>query len=172
MTIIAHIPEDKPWKFVTNDDGQVIIPDNMVDLQNFLETLWNRIFENNEQEQIKLYNQAAVKYNKAVGFQAITIIDNFKKQKQIMATKKAAAEKKAATKKATAKKVAVKAVSKKAVPKKAEPKKDGKKKVSQKVIVAELADKGLTIDQIVEQTGIKKTNVSWYFSKLKLGKKK
>jgi len=155
MTIIAHIPEDKPWKFVTNDDGQVIIPDNMVDLQNFLETLWNRIFENNEQEQIKLYNKAAEKYNKQAKFQAITIIDNFQKQKE-MATKKAAA-KKAAPKKAPVKKAAT-------------PKADGEKKVSQKTQIVELANQGKTIDEIVEATGIKKANVQWYFSKLKLGK--
>lgn len=165
MTIIAHIPEDKPWKFVTNDDGQVIIPDNMVDLQNFLETLWNRIFENNEQEQIKLYNKAAEKYNKQAKFQAITIIDNFQKQKE-MATKKAAA-KKAAPKKAAAKKAAAK---KAPVKKAATPKADGEKKVSQKTQIVELANQGKTIDEIVEATGIKKANVQWYFSKLKLGK--
>jgi hypothetical protein len=50
------------------------------------------------------------------------------------------------------------------------PKADGEKKVSQKTQIVELAEQGKTIDQIVEATGIKKANVQWYFSKLKLGK--
>lgn len=153
---IAIIPEDKPWKFVANDDGDIIIPDNMADLQNFLDALWTKIFENNERDKIKLYNAAAEKYNKQAGFQAITTINNFLKQKK-MATKKTAAKKAAAKKAQIVKKS--KTIDETPV-----------KKVSQKTQIVELAEKGKTINEIVEVTGIKKANVQWYFSKLKLGK--
>ena len=84
-----------------------------------------------------------------------------------MATKKAAA-KKAATKKSAPKKGAAK---KSAPAKKAAAKKE-KGAPSQKDQIVMLADQGLDVDQIVEKTGIKKANVQWYFSELKLGKKK
>ena len=70
---------------------------------------------------------------------------------------------------ATKKKAAKKSAPKKSAPNKAA--KTGEKKVSQKTQIVELAGKGKSIDQIVEITGIKKANVQWYFSKLKLGKK-
>lgn len=50
------------------------------------------------------------------------------------------------------------------------PKVDGEKKLSQKFRIVKLAEEGKTIDEIVELSGIKKANVQWYFSKLKLGK--
>lgn len=89
-----------------NEDGEVIIPDNMVELQDFLEIVWDEIFINNNEDQIKLYNKAAEKYNKQAKFPAITIINNFKQQKN-MATKKTAV-KKSAPKKSVAKKAAPK----------------------------------------------------------------
>lgn len=163
MGSIAYIKEEKQWKFVTADNGHVIVPDNMMDLQRFLQTLWDKIFEEDEQDKIRLYNQAAKKYNDAARFQAITIIDNFQKQKE-MATKKKAAAKKAAAKPATKKS----AIVKKTVSAKNE--NGTEKKVSQKSQIVDLAEQGKTIDEITELTGIKKSNVQWYFSKLKLGK--
>lgn len=44
------------------------------------------------------------------------------------------------------------------------------KRITQKSQIIELASQGLSIDQIVEKTGIRKINVQWYFSKLKLNK--
>lgn len=152
--MIAIIPDDLPFQF--NDE--IIIPDNSSDLQNFIETLWNKIYNNNEIDKIDLYNKAAIKYNEQVKFDAVTIINNLKNQK--MATKKVA-------------KKAVKKIAKKAVKKSVPQKKSSivkEKKPSQKSKIVELAEKGKTIDEIAEITGFKKTNVSWYFYKLKLGK--
>lgn len=49
---------------------------------------------------------------------------------------------------------------------------DGTKKVTQKEQIVALAEKGKSIDQIEELTGLKRSNISWYFSKLNLGKVK
>lgn len=152
-----------------HDEQEIVIPDNLVDLQDFLADLWEKIFEDNQVDKIDLYNTAAKKYNKAVSRDIMELITNFKKQKN-MATKKAAA-KKAAPKKAVA--------AKKAAPKKATTKKattaPGEKKESQKEIIVRLNSKaggGMNVDEIVAETGIKKTNVQWYFSKLGLKNEK
>lgn len=159
--MIAIIPNDKAFVFKTNDNNEIIIPDNLVDLQNFIDTLWDKISNENEILKIELYNKAAKIYNEKAKFQAITIIHNFKQQK--MATTKKAAKK-------TAPKKAVPNLKKiTTLPEKETPVKE--KKPSQKDQIVLLADEGKTIDEIAEATGIKKTNVSWYFSKLKLSKK-
>lgn len=44
------------------------------------------------------------------------------------------------------------------------------RKPSQKEQIIVLADKGLTITEIADISGLKKANVQWYFSKLKLSK--
>lgn len=154
-----------------NEDGELILPQNIVELRELADELWEEIFseEKENKEKIKTYNQAASLCNRLAGRDDLTVIKNFKqlKEEQIMATKKAAA-KKAATKKSAPKKGAAK---KSAPAKKAAAKKE-KGAPSQKDQIVMLADQGLDVDQIVEKTGIKKANVQWYFSKLKLGKKK
>ena len=165
--MIVLIPKDAPYAFIKDENDNIIIPDISVELQSFTGTLWDEIHNENNYnyDKIELYNEAAQKYNKQIKFQAITIINNFKNQK--MATTKKAV-KKSAPKKATKKIVTKSAPAKKSVPVK--PVETKEKKVSQKSQIVELAAKGKTIDEIAEITGIKKTNVSWYFYKLKLGK--
>lgn len=147
-------------QFQIDDNNKIVIPNNMVDLQDFTQALWDKIFDNEETNLIPTYNLAAEKYNDQAGWEVLITIKNYKE----MATKKAAADK-AVTKKATpVKKAAVSTVEKTL----AKVKTVGAP--SQKSQIVKLAEKGKTIDQIVEATGIKKANVSWYFSKLKLGK--
>jgi len=175
----------------TEDNEQFIIPNNLAELQQLTQDLWHKIFFENDISQIPIYNEAAEKYNKQAKFVAITIIDNFKKQQQ-MATKKEvaattkksaklidtvvpAAEKKKAER--AAKKDEKPAVEKAPVEKVAKAEKPAAEKpavekapvekaASQKTQVVELAEQGKGVDEIVEATGIKKTNVQWYFSKL------
>lgn len=139
------------------------IPENLVELQEFCDNLWDKIFDLGQKELIMLYNAAAEKYNKKVKAPILIIINN-----KTMATAK-----KATTKKATTKKVTKKAAPKKTKP---APKVETEvevvqKKSSQKAIIVELAEQGYTADEIVAETGIKKGNVQWYFSKLKLKSK-
>lgn len=147
-----------------HDEQEIIIPNNLVDLQEFLADLWENIFDNDQTDKIDLYNTAAKKYNKAVSRDIMELITNFKKQKNM------------ATKKAAVKKAAPKKAAKKAAPKKAAAKKvAGEKKESQKEIIVRLNSKaggGMNVDEIVAETGIKKTNVQWYFSKLGLKNEK
>ncbi len=49
-----------------HDDEEITIPDNLVELQDFLSDLWEKIFDNDQTDKIALYNTAAKKYNKAV----------------------------------------------------------------------------------------------------------
>ena len=147
--------------------SDIEVPENLVELQEFCEDLWYKIFELHQKELTMLYNEAAEKYNKKVKSPILIIINS-----KTMATAKKAAAKKAAPKKDT-KKAAPKKDTKKAAPKAKAAPVDGEapKKVSQKIIIAELAEQGFTIDEIVAETGIKKGNVQWYFSKLKLKSK-
>ena len=151
---------DHQQRVSSND---IEVPENLVELQEFCDDLWNKIFELNQKELIMLYNEAAEKYNKKVKSPILIVINS-----KTMATAK-----KAATKKAAPKKVTKKAAPKKATAKAKAAPVDGEapKKVSQKIIIAELAEQGFTIDEIVAETGIKKGNVHWYFSKLKLKSK-
>lgn len=153
-------PEAFQW-YLQNDiyyPSFETLPENKgTDLSDFLGDLWEKIFDAEKPNKalIEVYNKGAKIFNDDVKRESLLIITNFKNQKdQIMATKKKAAKKSAP---------------KKSAPNKAA--KTGEKKVSQKTQIVELAGKGKSIDQIVEITGIKKANVQWYFSKLKLGKK-
>jgi glutamyl-tRNA reductase len=152
------------------NDNEIIIPVNIVELQEFCQNYWELIFEKNEHQHVKIYNEAARQYNNYMQKYTMKIISNLKQQIQMENEEKVVAAKKAA-KKAAPKKVAKKAVKKVA-------KKAAKKTAkvagapSQKTQIVELAGKGKTIDQIVEATKIPKANVAWYFSKLQLGKSK
>lgn len=169
------------YQIQIDDNGDMVIPETQGEKQDFLQTLWGRIFgEGNEFDLVPIYNRAAEAYNKTAGQVIMLIINNNVKQKT-MAEKKAAAKKavpkKAAIKKGAVKKVAEKKpAAKKVAPKKAAPKKaegvpaEGKKE-TQKEIIVRLHGEGKTINEIVEISGIQKPNVSYYFSKLKLNKK-
>jgi len=171
---------------------EFVMPTNLADLQELLQSLWIDIFEKDDISKIDLYNQAAKIYNDKARFGAITIITNFKKQKE-MATKKdvaattkkaklidtvmpAADKKKAERAKAKAAEVLetplVQEEGEIAAPKvKKEAAEPVEKKKTQKELIVELAEDGKSIDEVVEATGIKKTNVQWYFSKLGYSKK-
>jgi hypothetical protein len=149
-------------------DIEILIPHNQVELQEFTAVLWDKITIDNDHTQIQTYNQAAEKYNKQAGWEALIIIHNLKQIK--MATVKKAAPKKVVVKKAASKKVVKKAVAKVSTVDATLAKVKTVGAPSQKTQIVELAEKGKTVDEIVAATGIKKTNVAWYFSKLKLGK--
>lgn len=226
--------------FIDDEPKKPKLPENQLELANYLEKLWNDIFERNAIDKINLYNEGAQKYNKAASAYIMELITNFQKQKQKQkqmatksnavvaaapATKESKAQKQAKlaakntdaavvetepkAESATAEKKRLKAEALANVGAtadalvaaqtalEAEPSKAKKvklqaavdaaaeahaaakiaagikeKKVSQKEQVIELAGQGMTVDQVVEATGIKKTNVAWYFSKHGLNKAK
>jgi len=146
------------YTFLFDDDDQIIYPESQGERQEFLEVLYDVLNGDKEAEDyflgdydqkdlIRVYNSVVDLYNKEA---KSSIYSHFNKSN--MATKKKAAAKK-------------NAAAKKAAPK---PKKNGEK--SQKQQIVELAEKGYTVDQIVEKTGIQKPNVSSIYSRLGLKK--
>jgi hypothetical protein len=152
------------------ENNDLEYPKTQIERQSFLNTCWELIFDTEEKPYLGLiphYNKVAEAYNKEAKSPIMVIINNQIQSK--MATAKKAAAKKAAPKKAAAKKAAPKkTVVKKATKVNAD---NGEKPKTQKQIIVELAEKGHTIDEIAEISGIQKPNVSSTYSRLKLGKK-
>jgi len=137
--------------------------DNLVEVQEWLEDLFETVVETLDKQLLALYNKTAHAYNVKAGK---IIFSNFQNPSQMATTKKAAAQKETvaapAPKTAATKKVAAATV---AATEATEPE---AKPLSQKEQVIQAATEGKSVNEIVEEFGFIKTNVSWYFSQHKL----
>ncbi len=133
--------------------------DNLAEVQEWLQDLFETVIETLDKDLLKLYNKTANTYNSKSGK---IIFLNFQNPIQMATAKKAAATKEVAAAKPTPKTAAPAKAAAKVAP---ADKEAAEKPLSQKEIVCQEAEAGLSINEIVEKHGFIKTNVSWYFSK-------
>ena len=69
------IKSEKEYQLEYNDDNQIIIPTNMIDLQDFLYILWIRIHENKEKQLNEAYNKGAKIYNTNAGAKIMSMLN-------------------------------------------------------------------------------------------------
>ena len=69
------IKSEKEYQLEYNDDNQIIIPTNMIDLQDFLYILWIRIHENKEKQLHEAYNKGAKIYNTNAGAKIMSMLN-------------------------------------------------------------------------------------------------
>jgi len=153
-------------------EEEVVIPNDLVDLQEFLENLWSDIFDKHERAKIPLYNQAANKYNAKRGWTVMSLVTNYKAQKEQASLYNSNMEKlDAASKKAVKEASKVQIKIKPAKPTKSDkPKKERSDKeptTGKGGEIMKLARAGKSIDEIAK-AGYNKTSVAWYFSKFKI----
>lgn len=163
--IYIHNNNNKMARLKYDGEGKLIIPslEYLAEVSDFLQDLFEVVISTQDTKLLAIYNKTALAYNAKANHNSFI---NFQNPLQMAQAKKAVAKKEVAaapvetpkTKTAATKKVA--ATAEDAL----------EKPPSQKQTVIEYASAPhfMTIDQIVEKFGYKKTNVAWYFSKHKL----
>jgi len=155
----------KHKKLKYTDDNKLIVPsmEHLVEVQDFLQDLFEVVIATQDKELLAIYNKTALAYNNKANH---TTFSNFKTTTEMATTKKAAAAQELAAA-AQTKTVAAKKAS---APSETIPVATEEKPKSQKETVIEYASAPhfLSIQEIADKFGFKKTNVSWYFSKHKL----
>lgn len=153
-------------KLKYDGDGKLIIPslDYLAEVSDFLQNLFEVVIATQDLKLLAIYNKTALAYNAKANHNSFI---NFQNPSQMATAKKVAAKKDAATAPVETPKTKT-AASKKVAAPVATAEDSEERPLSQKEQVIQAAAEGLTINEIVEKYGFKKTNVSWYFSKHKL----
>lgn len=153
-------------KLKYDGEGKLIIPslDYLAEVSDFLQNLFEVVIATQDLKLLAIYNKTALAYNAKANHNSFI---NFQNPSQMATAKKVAAKKDAATAPVETPKTKTAATKKAAATQEASTEPE-ERPLSQKEQVIQAAAEGLTINEIVEKYGFKKTNVSWYFSKHKL----